>query len=90
MSIIRLALSACQTYGIEAARPLFGGDGLRGGSGGDGGRSSSAGGFRGGEGEGEDEDEELIPALVNFIHLELEDWERRRYSEVDFDVFTVA
>ena len=82
-------LSSCQTYGVEAARPLLGQDGRRGGSGGDGdgdgGRPSSAGRraeVRGGEGEGEEEEEEIIPALVSFVHLELEDWERRRYSEV--------
>eukprot|EP00903_Cladosiphon_okamuranus_P009362 g8926.t3 len=88
LSIIRLLLSACQTYGVEAARPLFGGDGLHGGSGGDGdgngngGRSSSVG-RRAEVGGGEWEDEEIIPALVNFVHLELEDWERRRYSEAN-------
>lgn len=81
-------LSACQTYGVEAARPLLGGDGLHGGGpggdgDGDGGRSSSAGPRA--EADGEEEEEEIIPALVNFVHSELEDWERRRYSEVGFD-----
>lgn len=91
LSIIRLVLSACQTYGVEAARPLFGADGSCGRSGGDGGLSSSGGrraeaagggGGWGGAGEEEGEEHEVIPALVNFVHLELADWERRRYSEV--------
>ncbi|CAM9354762.1 unnamed protein product [Ectocarpus sp. 12 AP-2014] len=81
LSVIKLVFSACQAYGEEAARSLFGADGFRGGDeaeGGGGGRSSL------GRGGGEEEEvRELIPALVDFVRLELEDWERRRYSEAD-------
>lgn len=89
--------SACQTYGTEATRRLFGADGFRseedqgvgGGGGGRGQPSARAGrgvvkeevGYAGGE------EYELIPALVNFVRAELEDWERRRYSEVHWLLF---
>ncbi|CAM9881770.1 unnamed protein product, partial [Hapterophycus canaliculatus] len=91
LAVVRLVFGACQTYGAVAAQALFGddcfcredqGQVVIGGSGG----GQSSGGVRAegmaAAGYGGDDGCHLIPALVNFLRLELEDWERRRYSEV--------
>lgn len=87
----------CQRYGAEVAQSLFGDDGGRGerqnggaesgrehgGGHGGGGDGRSTAGSRGGAETGREAGGSgLIPALVNFVRLELEDWERRRYSQV--------
>ena len=77
---------ACQRYGKDATRPLFENGEGRGGCGGVGGGEGGSGGrgVAGGRAEAGDERGGLsiIPALVNFVRFELEDWERRRYSQV--------